>query len=233
MVGKITRLLIFTKAEKQALKKNFIILFILAAFSFSAHAQEKPFLKKSPVSSPQSKITQNTIEADHEEQTSAICRAAETEGMDTYKKCSLECKTVCMFEETVSGRNCFKCQQGGDDTCADIGQWDAPHPWCEPKGVCHSDPMLVCAAPFDAVGPRRSKLKCTNCKKRPDMCWQKIKDGEGTTTLTNCRLGCWNGTCVYKGKYTEKEWDGTDEYIHCYECVTPPGPPTCEDLKWG
>lgn len=166
-----------------------------------------------------------------ESQESEVCRGAEPEGMDTFRNCSRDCKTVCSFKKRVGEVNCFACQQGGDDTCADIGQLDAPHPWCEPGGTCYEDPMLVCAAPFDAVGPRRSKLKCTNCKQRPDMCWQKVQDG--TTTLTNCKLGCWNGTCEYRGKYTEKEWDGKDEFIHCYECVTPPPPPTCEELGWG
>lgn len=176
-------------------------------------------------------IVQDEAAWNQEFRESTACRGAETKGMDTYKKCSLECKTVCSVKASVDGVNCFSCQQGGDDTCADIGQWDAPHPWCEPGGICHKDPMLYCTAPFDAVGPRRSKLKCTNCKKRPDMCWQNV--GDGTMTYTNCMLGCWDGTCVYKGKYKEKEWDGTPENIHCYECVTPPAAPTCEDMKWG
>jgi len=161
-----------------------------------------------------------------------VCATAEPAGMSSdYQKCSRDCKTVCAVKTSVSGVNCFICQEGGDDTCADIGQWDVPHPWCEPGGICHKDPMLVCSAPFDAVGPRRSKLKCTNCKKRPDMCWQKVKDW--TMTYTNCMTGCWDGTCIYKGKYKEKEWDGADDIIHCYECITPPPPPTCEDMKWG
>ena len=162
---------------------------------------------------------------------SDVCESAEPQGMkDSYQKCSLECKTVCKFEKQVKGVNCFKCEEGGDDTCADIGAFEEDYEWCQPGGICYSDPMLYCK-PFEAAGPNRSKLKCTNCKQRADMCWQKVEDG--TTTFTNCKLGCWNGTCKYKGKYTEKEWDGKDEYIHCYECVTPPPPPTCEDMKWG
>ena len=161
---------------------------------------------------------------------SAICQAAEPKGMNTYKLCSADCKTVCSVKKRVGEVNCFTCQQGGDDTCADIGALEADADWCQPGGVCYEDGMLYCT-PFDGVGPRRSKLKCTNCKKRPDMCWQKVKDG--TMTYTNCLTGCWNGTCEYRGKYTEKEWDGKDDFIHCYECVTPPPPPSCEDLKWG
>jgi hypothetical protein len=63
------------------------------------------------------------------------------------------------------------------------------------------------------------------------MCWQNV--GDGTMTLTNCMSGCWDGKCVYKGKYKETEWDGSPEFIHCYKCETPPGPPSCEDLGWG
>jgi len=208
------------------LKKIFITFFILAGFSSGVYAQN---ITKSDSSNRVAPIKE-TLKggtSGHDP-----CESAEPKGMtSSYQKCSLDCKTVCSYKATVAGVNCFACQEGGDDTCKDIGQLDFPHPWCNPGGVCYETPELVCTAPFAAVGPRRSKLTCTNCKKRPDMCWQKVIDG--TTSLTNCRLGCWNGTCKYVGKYKGKEWDGKDEFLHCYECITPPPPPTCEDLKWG
>ncbi len=160
------------------------------------------------------------------------CESGEPKGMTRdYQKCSLDCKTVCSYKTSVDGVACFSCQQGGDETCKDIGLLDFPHQWCKPGGFCYDNPELYCTAPTPATTPKRSKVICTSCKKRPDMCWQKVKDG--TNSLTNCRLGCWNGTCAYRGKYKEKEWDGSDEFLHCYECITPPPPPTCEDLKWG
>lgn len=160
------------------------------------------------------------------------CKSAEPKGMTKdFRECSADCKTVCSYKTTVDGVNCFACQQGGDETCKDIGLLDHPHPWCQPGGVCYDTAELYCTAPTSTTTPKRSRVTCTSCKKRPDMCWQKVKNG--TTSLTNCRLGCWNGTCKYVGKYKEKEWDGTDEFLHCYECVTPPPPPSCEDLKWG
>lgn len=159
------------------------------------------------------------------------CAAAESDKpLDTLQQCAKDCRTVCRWKEEVGGIDCYECPSGSPDTCYDVKAWPDNHPWCQPGGVCHSDPMMYCV-PFGTIGPNLEKLSCTNCKKRDDMCWQKV--GEGTMTLTNCKLGCWDGKCVFKGKYQEAEWDGTPEFIHCYKCETPPGPPSCEDMGWG
>jgi hypothetical protein len=149
----------------------------------------------------------------------------------TQEKCQSECRTVCRQKaKNASGAGCFECPSGSPDTCAAVGALDASHDWCKPGGICHSDPNLQCV-PFGTVGPQGEKLQCTNCKPRPDECWQKV-DPE-TTNLTHCKQRCWDGVCVYAGKYKNEEWDGTPEFMHCYKCKTPPGPPTCEDLGWG
>lgn len=158
-----------------------------------------------------------------------ICDGAKKPGLKPLQECSKSCRTVCRWKENVGGAGCYECPSGSPDSCYDVGAWPADHPWCEPGGVCHSDPMLYCT-PFGTTGPNLEKLQCTNCKQRPDMCWQKLGGG---MTLTNCKMGCWDGKCVYKGKYQENEWDGSPEFIHCYECKTPPPPPTCEELGWG
>lgn len=211
-------------------KKFIFFLLLLLGFNLPVQAQKASLINRSlnPAITNIKTVT-NQLD-DKEDYESGVCTAAEPQGMNTFKKCSKDCKTVCSFKKRIGEVNCFACQQGGDDTCADIGAFEADHDWCKPGGVCHSDPMLYCT-PFGAIGPRRSKLQCTNCKQRPDMCWQKVQDG--TTTFTNCKLGCWDGTCEYRGRYDELEWDMTTEWIHCYECVTPPPPPTCEDMKWG
>lgn len=159
-----------------------------------------------------------------------VCAAAETKGLKSLRECSKSCRTVCRWKSKEAGNDCYECPSGSPDSCYDVKAWPANHPWCQPGGVCYEDPMMYCA-PFGAVGPNLEKLQCTTCKQRPDMCWQKV--GDGTTTLTNCKLGCWNGKCVYKGKYQEFEWDGKAENIHCFECKTPPAPPTCEEMGWG
>lgn len=167
-----------------------------------------------------------------EEEGGGVCDGAKKEGLKELQGCSKDCRSVCRFKEQVNGINCYECPSGSPDTCFDLKPpaWPSNHPWCQSGGICHSDPMLYCV-PFGAIGPNLEPLSCTNCKKRPDMCWQKV--GDGTMTYTNCKMGCWDGKCVYKGKYQETEWDGTPEFIHCYKCETPPGPPTCEDLGWG
>jgi len=159
-----------------------------------------------------------------------VCVAAKTEDLSTLQDCAKDCRRVCRWKEEVGGVDCYECPSGSPDSCWDVGAWPADHPWCAPGGVCHSDPMLYCE-PFGTWGPNKEFLQCTHCKQRPDLCWQKV--GDDTMTLTNCRLGCWDGKCVYKGKYKETEWDGTPEFIHCYKCQRPPPPPSCEDLKWG
>lgn len=158
-----------------------------------------------------------------------VCAGAEKPGLKPLQECSKSCRTVCRWKEKVGGSDCYECPSGSPDSCYDVKAWPANHPWCQPGGVCHSDPMMYCA-PFGATGPNLEKLECTSCKQRPDMCAQKVGGG---MTLTNCKLGCWNGKCVYKGKYEEFEWDGKSEYVHCFECKTPPAPPTCEDMGWG
>jgi hypothetical protein len=158
-----------------------------------------------------------------------ICTNAETKGMNTLKECSKSCRTVCRFKDKVNGENCYECPSGSPDSCFDVGAWPANHPWCAPGGICHDDPMLYCS-PFGTTGPNKEKLECTNCKQRVDMCATKAGGG---MTYTNCKLGCWNGSCEFKGKYQEFEWDGSLEWVHCYECKLPPPPPTCEDLGWG
>ena len=166
------------------------------------------------------------IEPNAPEKPADVCSA---KGMSaSYQTCSKDCKTVCKYETTINGTNCFKCQQGGADTCWDVKLWPMSHPWCN-GGICDTDPELYCVK-SKAIGPNKTKLTCLSCKKRPDLCDQHFKN---TSNLTNCKLGCWNGTCKYKGRYTAKEWTGRDEYLHCYECITPPLPPSCEDLKWG
>jgi uncharacterized protein (UPF0335 family) len=164
------------------------------------------------------------------ESTEDICASAETKGLSTLKDCVKSCRNVCRWKEKVDGQDCYECPSGSPDTCWDVGAWPADHPWCNAGGICYEDPMLYCV-PFGTTGPNLEPLQCTGCKQRPDMCWQKV--GNATTTYTNCKLGCWNGKCEYRGKYQEFEWDGKLEWIHCYECVTPPPPPTCEDLGWG
>ncbi len=146
--------------------------------------------------------------------------------LTSQQECQKDCKGVCRGH----GQGCFECPSGSPDSCADVGGQPADFAWCQPGGICYDDPMMYCV-PFGAVGPQGEKLQCTNCKQRPDECFQKV-DPE-TTTLTNCMLRCWDGTCIYVGKYKEAEWDGKKESIHCYRCKTPPGPPTCEDLGWG
>lgn len=146
----------------------------------------------------------------------------------TMEECSKKCNTVCKFEKEIEGVKCYKCEQGGEDTCWDVGAWPTDHPWCN-GGICDTDPMLYCL-PLAATGPNKTPLTCLNCKQRVDLCWQHFQD---TTTLTNCKLGCWNGKCEYRGRYDEMEWTGRAEWIHCYECMTPPPAPDCEDLQWG
>lgn len=158
-----------------------------------------------------------------------VCASAETKGLKSLKECSKSCRTVCRWKSKEAGNDCYECPSGSPDSCYDVKAWPADHPWCQPGGVCYEDPMMYCV-PFGATGPNLEKLQCTTCKQRPDMCAQKVGGG---MTLTNCKLGCWNGKCVYKGKYEEFEWDGKAEHIHCYECMTPPAPPTCEDKGWG
>lgn len=157
------------------------------------------------------------------------CSSADTKGLKSLKECSKSCRSVCRWKSKEAGNDCYECPSGSPDSCYDVKAWPANHPWCQPGGVCHSDPMMYCV-PFGTTGPNLEKLQCTTCKQRPDMCAQKVGGG---MTLTNCKLGCWNGKCVYKGKYQEFEWDGTAENIHCFECKTPPNPPTCEDMGWG
>lgn len=158
-----------------------------------------------------------------------VCTQAEIKGLDTLKNCAKSCRTVCRWKKKVQGQDCYECPSGSPDTCYDVGAWPADHPWCQPGGICYSDPMMYCV-PFGTIGPNLGKLQCTNCKQRQDMCWQKVGGG---MTYTNCKMGCWNGKCVYKGKYQEAEWDGKPEFIHCYECKLPPPAPTCEELGWG
>lgn len=152
-----------------------------------------------------------------------------SEGMTSnYQECSQNCNTVCSFNKVIDGANCFKCQQGGGETCWDVKMWPMSHPWCN-GGICDTNPDLVCEQK-DVTAPDRTKLSCLTCKKRPDLCANYYPQ---TTNLTNCKLGCWNGTCTYRGKYLSAEWTGRMEKLHCFECVTPPDPPTCEDLNWG
>lgn len=158
-----------------------------------------------------------------------VCAGAEPKGLDTLRNCAKSCRTVCRWKEKVAGQDCYECPSGSPDTCYDVGAWPADHPWCQPGGICYSDPMMYCV-PFGTKGPQGERLQCTNCKQRQDMCWQKAGGG---MTYTNCKRGCWNGKCVFKGKYQEFEWDGRPEFIHCYECKTPPPAPTCEELGWG
>lgn len=160
----------------------------------------------------------------------AVCANAETKGLKSREECPKSCRGVCRWKEKVNGVDCYECPSGSPGSCFDVGAWPDNHPWCQPGGICHDDPMMFCS-PFGTMSPNKEPLNCTKCQKRPDMCWQKV--GDGTTTLTNCKLGCWNGKCVYKGKYEEFEWDGKSEKIHCYKCELPPPPPTCEDLGWG
>lgn len=158
------------------------------------------------------------------------CAAAESDKpLDTLQECAKDCRTVCRWKENVGGVGCYECPSGSPDTCYDVKAWPAEHPWCQPGGICHDDPMLYCV-PFGTIGPNLEKLSCTNCKARPDECWKHF--GEGMT-LTNCKKGCWDGKCEYIGKYQEAEWTGKPEFIHCYKCVPPPGPPSCEDMGWG
>ncbi len=158
------------------------------------------------------------------------CAGAETKGLSSLKDCAKDCHRVCRWKEKVNGQDCYECPSGSPDSCWDVGAWPDNHPWCQPGGPCYDDPMMYCV-PFGTIGPNLEHLSCTNCKKRDDMCWQKV--GDGTMTLTNCTMSCWDGECIYKGKYQENEWDGKPELIHCYKCQTPPPPPTCEDLGWG
>ncbi|MCC6758934.1 MAG: hypothetical protein IT395_04840 [Candidatus Omnitrophica bacterium] len=160
----------------------------------------------------------------------AVCANAETKGLKSREECPKSCRGVCRWKEKVNGVDCYECPSGSPGSCFDVGAWPDNHPWCQPGGICHDDPMMFCS-PFGTMSPNKEPLNCTKCQKRPDMCWQKV--GDGTTTLTNCKLGCGNGKCVYKGKYEEFEWDGKSEKIHCYKCELPPPPPTCEDLGWG
>ncbi len=161
----------------------------------------------------------------------ACAGAKSDKPLKPLQECQKDCRTVCRWKENVGDTHCYECPSGSPDSCYDIKAWPDNHPWCQPGGICHADPMLYCVM-FGAVSPENKEhLSCANCKKRDDMCWQKVQDG--TTTLTNCKLGCSNGKCVYKGKYVEKEWDRKDEFIHCYKCELPPGPPSCEDLGWG
>ena len=174
------------------------------------------------------------VEANAEENANAgICESAEPKGMSELRECAKTCRTVCRWKKNVAGIDCYECPSPSAETCYDVGAWPANHPWCNPGGVCYDDPMLYCT-PFGTVSPNGTRLQCTNCKARPDECWKHF--GEGMT-LTNCKLGCWNGTCEYIGKYTEQDYDGNgiakDEFVHCYKCVTPPPPPTCEELGWG
>jgi hypothetical protein len=174
----------------------------------------------------------NTVDylSQSEEGADSVC-ASSTKNKDLkeLKECSKSCRTVCRWKEKVQGADCYECPSGSADSCWDIGAWPANHPWCQPGGICHSDPMLYCS-PYAATGPNKEPLNCTSCKQRPDMCATKAGGG---MTLTNCKLGCWNGSCEFKGKYQEFEWDGTLEWVHCYECKLPPPAPTCESLKWG
>ena len=165
-----------------------------------------------------------------EEAAADACEDAKKDGLSPLKECAKSCRTVCRWKEKVKGVDCYECPSGSPDSCFDVDAWPDNHPWCQPGGVCHSDPMLYCV-PFGTIGPNLEHLSCTHCKKRPDECWSKV--GDGTMTYTNCMTGCWDGKCVYKGKYKETEWDGKPEFIHCYKCETPPGPPSCEDLGWG
>ncbi|MBI5150566.1 MAG: hypothetical protein HZA28_07345 [Candidatus Omnitrophica bacterium] len=165
-----------------------------------------------------------------EEAATDACEGAKKDGLSPLKECAKSCRTVCRWKEKVEGVDCYECPSGSPDSCFDVGAWPDNHPWCRPGGVCHADPMMYCV-PFGTIGPNLEKLSCTNCKKRPDECWSRV--GDGTMTYTNCMTGCWDGKCVYKGKYKETEWDGKPEFIHCYKCETPPGPPSCEDLGWG
>lgn len=158
-----------------------------------------------------------------------VCESAEPVGMSGLRDCAKSCRTVCRWKKKVGDTDCYECPSPSGESCYDIGAWPQDHPWCQPGGVCYDDPMFYCT-PYGAVGPNGSPLQCTACKQRPDMCWQHVGSG---TTLTNCTLGCWNGTCEYIGRYDQPEWDGRAEWIHCYECVTPPPPPSCEDLGWG
>ena len=158
-----------------------------------------------------------------------VCAGAEVKGLSSLKDCAKSCRKPCRWKEKVGNTDCYECPSGSPDSCNDVGAWPADHPWCQPGGVCHSNPMMYCV-PFGAVGPQGEKLQCTNCKQRQDMCWQKVGGG---MTYTNCKQGCWGGKCVFKGKYQEFEWDGSPEWIHCYECKMPPPPPTCEELGWG
>ncbi len=152
-----------------------------------------------------------------------------SQGMSSdYQECSKACNTVCKYDTTIDGTNCFKCQQGGQETCWDVGQWPTTHPWCN-GGICDSNPELYCET-SSATGPNGTALTCIACKKRPDLCWKYY---DSTTNLTNCKLGCYDGTCEYRGKYQMWEWNNRMENLHCFECVRPPDPPTCEDLKWG
>ncbi len=158
-----------------------------------------------------------------------ICKNAKPEGMHILSECSKRCKTACRFKKKVQGVSCYVCPSNMRETCWDAGALPKGHPWCRPGGVCYDDPMLYCMN-VSVVAPKGSRLECMHCKRRADMCWQRFPN---TSTYTNCKLSCSNGTCRYRGRYKEAEWDGKSEYIHCYECITPPPPPTCEDLGWG
>ena len=188
--------------------------------------KEEDYFRKAKVgSADREEIEMAPADSDGEN----VCTSAETKGLDTLQNCAKSCRTVCRWKEKVGGQDCYECPSGSPDSCYDVGAWPADHPWCQPGGACHSSPMMYCV-PFGTIGPNLEKLQCTNCKQRQDMCWQKVGGG---MTYTNCKLGCWGGKCVFKGKYQEFEWDGSPEWIHCYECKMPPGPPTCEELGWG
>jgi hypothetical protein len=148
----------------------------------------------------------------------------------TKDSCQKSCHTVCRQKaKNSAGDGCFECPSGSPDTCYDVGMLPADVSWCKPGGVCYDDPEMYCQ-PMGAMGPNKMPLNCTTCKQRPDECWQKV--GNDTTNLTHCEQTC-AGECVYVGKYKEQEWDGKPEFMHCYKCKMPPGPPTCEDLGWG
>lgn len=189
--------------------------------------KEEEYFRKSKVGAGGRELLK--APSSQEEGEENVCAGAETKGLDTLQNCAKSCRTVCRWKEKVEGQDCYECPSGSPDSCFDVGAWPANHPWCQPGGICYSDPMMYCV-PFGTVGPNLEKLQCTNCKQRQDMCWQKVGGG---MTYTNCKLGCWNGKCVFKGKYQEFEWDGRPEFIHCYECKTPPPAPTCEELGWG
>lgn len=150
--------------------------------------------------------------------------------LSTLQSCQKTCHSVCRQKaKAADGQGCFECPSGSPDTCYDIGALPADVSWCKAGGICHDDPELHCV-PFGAYGPNKMPLNCTNCQQWPDECWQKV--GQDTTNLTHCEQTC-AGECVYAGKYKNLEWDNTPEYMHCYRCKMPPGPPSCEDLGWG